>query len=136
MNGELDEQLRLFLHDSVKSYEELEVLLFLARNEERTFSAQAVAVALNATARSLDAALDELASVGGLLDVIQGSAGPLYRYVPRDEVIRQRVAELAAAYADRRMSVVQMLSANALERVRRAAMRRLADAFRLERGKK
>ena len=135
LNGELDEQLRLFLHDSVKSFEELEVLLFLAQNEGR-FSAQAITIALNATAGSLDAALEELVSVGGLLDVVQGSAGLLYRFVPRDEVVRQRVAELAAAYAERRMSVVQMLSANSLERLRRAAMRRLADAFRLERGKK
>lgn len=134
--GALDEQLRLFLHDSVKSYEELEALLFLARNEGQSFSAEAVTLALNATAGSLDGALEELMSVGGLLHVAPGSAPPLYRYAPNDESIRQRVADLAAAYADQRMSVVQMLNANALQRVRRAAMRRLADAFRLERGKK
>ena len=136
MIGELDEQLRLFLHDSVKSYEELETLLFLAQNEGRSFSAEAVTHALNATAGSVDGALEELASVRGLVDVARGSAVPLYRYAPTDESIRQRVVDLAAAYSERRMTVIQMLSANALERVRRAAMRRLADAFRLERGKK
>lgn len=133
--GEPDEQLRLFLHDSVKSYEELEALLFLARNENRDFSADAVTSALNATAGSLDEALEELASVGGLIEVTQRSGALLYRYAPSDAT-RQRVTDLDAAYAERRMSVVQMLSANALERVRRAAMRRLADAFLLGRGKK
>ena len=136
MIGELDEQLRLFLHDSVKSYEELETLLYLAQNEGESFSAEAVTVALNAAAGSIEGALEELTSVGGLVDVIRGSMGRLYRYAPRDESIRQRVVDLAAAYTERRMTVIQMLSANALERVRRAAMRRLADAFRLERGKK
>ena len=133
--GELDEQLRLFLHDSVKSYEELEALLFLAQNEGQSFSAAAVTLALNATAGSLDGALEELTSVG-LVAVARDSTPSLYRYAPSDESCRQRVVELAAAYKERRMTVVQMLSANALDRVRRAAMRRLADAFRLERGKK
>lgn len=134
--GKPDEHLRLFLHDSVKSYEELEALLFLARHENRDFSAEAVTSALNATAGSLDEALEELASVGGIVEVTQRSGALLYRYAPRDEFTRQRVTDLDAAYAERRMSVVQMLSANALERVRRAAMRRLADAFLLGRGKK
>ena len=136
MIGELDEQLRLFLHDSVKSYEELETLLFLAQNEGQSFSAEAVTLALNATAGSVDGALEELTTVGGLVNVTRGSLAPLYRYAPSDELSRQRVVDLAAAYTERRMTVIQMLSANALERVRRSAMRRLADAFRLERGKK
>jgi hypothetical protein len=134
--GELDEELRLFLHDSVKSYEELETLLFLAQNEGHSFSAEAVTLALNASAGSIEGALEELTRVGGLVDVTRGSTAPLYRYAPGRESIRQRVSDLAAAYTERRMAVIQMLSANALERVRRAAMRRLADAFRLERGKK
>ena len=136
MISESGEPLRQFLHDSVKSFEELEALLFLARHEGQEFSAEQVASALNAAAETLDEALEELASVGELVKMTQRAAVPLYRYAPRDETTRQHVTELEAAYSDRRMSVVQMLSANALERVRRAAMRRLADAFRLERGKK
>jgi hypothetical protein len=106
------------------------------RKEGQSFSAEAITRALNATAGSVDGALEELASVGGLVDVARGSAAPLYGYAPTNESTRQRVMDLAAAYSERRMTVIQMLSANALERVRRAAMRRLADAFRLERGKK
>jgi len=136
LSGESDERLRLFLHDSVKSYEELEALLFLARNPGREFSSNDVALALNGASGSLDDALKELATVGRLVAVSKPSAVTLYRYAPADELTRQCVTELETAYAERRMSVMQMLSANALERVRRAAMHRLADAFRLERGKK
>ena len=137
MTGEAsDERLRLFLHDCVRSYEELEALLFLARNEDREFTSEEVTLALKAAVGSLDDALQELAAVGGLVTVAKRSAVARYRYAPGDEATRQCVIDLAAAYANQRMSVVQILSANALQRVRRAAMRRLADAFRLEGSKK
>jgi hypothetical protein len=106
------------------------------KTRDRALARRLSALALNAAAGSIDEALEELTSVGGLVDVIRSSSAPLYLYAPRDESVRQRVGELAEAYAERRMTVIQMLSANALERVRHAAMRRLADAFRLERGKK
>lgn len=136
LTGEHGETLRQFLHDSVKTFEELESLLFLARHPDQDFSAEAVTAALDATAGSIDEALEELANVGELVKVTRAGAVRVYRYAPRDESIRQRVAELEAAYRERRMTVVQMLSTNALERVRRAAMRRLADAFRMERRRK
>ena len=136
MADDPDQQLRLFLHDFVKSYEELEALLFLARNEGQDFGAEVVTSALSAMAGSIDEALEELARGGRLVKMTPSSDGPLYRYAPSDEATRRLVADLEAAYAERRMRVVQMLSANALERVRHAAMLRLADAFRLERGKK
>lgn len=136
MIGESDERLRLFLHESVKSYEELEALLFLAQNPDREFDAGAVTLALNAASGSLHDALEALADRGQLVQVTASSTGTLYRYAPIDESLRQLVTDLELAYAERRMSVVQMLSTNALERVRHAAMRRLADAFRLVRTKK
>jgi acetolactate synthase small subunit len=136
LSGEPGEELRQFLHDSVKSFEELEALLFLARHPDQDFSAEAVTATLGATVGSIDEALEELARVGELVNMTRAGMVRVYRYAPRDESIRRRVAELEAAYNERRMTIVQMLSANALERVRRAAMRRLADAFRIERGKK
>ena len=126
----------MFLHDRVKSYEQLEALLFLAGHHDREFNAEEVTLALNSAVGSLDEALEELVAVGGLVSAAKRSAVTHYRYAPSDEATRQCVNELEAAYAQRRVSVVQMLSANALERLRRAAMRRLADAFRLERNKK
>lgn len=136
MINESGEPLRQFLRDAVTTFEELEALLFLVHHEGQDFSAAAVSSALKAKPGVLDEALERLASAGELVTVTQHAAVPVYRYSPRDGTIRQRVTELEAAYAERRISVVQMLSANAVERVRHAAMRRLADAFRLERRKK
>jgi len=134
--SESDGRLQLFLRDLVSSYEELEALLFLARNADRALSGSEVAMSLSATAESIDEALKSLAAGGRLLEVTQRSGVLLHRYAPKNEADRLHVSELQQAYDERRLSVMQMMSTNALERVRSAAMQRLADAFRIESGKK
>lgn len=137
MISEPDERLQLFLRDHMTSYAELEALLFLARNDDRALSGAEVATSLGAAAESIDEALEGLAAVGGLVEVTRQQSGVfLYRYAPNSQSDRQQVSELQQAYDERRLSVMQMMSTNALERVRSAAMQRLADAFRIERGKK
>jgi hypothetical protein len=130
-----DDQLRLFLRDYVASYEELETLLLLARNAGREWTEGEVALALNATAESIGEALKCLREAG-MLGVVQRSGNLLYCYSAGSDPNHERVVELQRAYDERRLNVVQMMSANALERVRGAAMQRLADAFRVERSKK
>ena len=57
-------------------------------------------------------------------------------FAPKSAELGARVVELERAYVERRLAVVQMMSANAVERMRGAAIRRFADSFRLERPKK
>ena len=122
MNGELDERLRLFLRDFVSSYEALETLLFLAKNAGREWSRAEVAAQLNVTAESIAEALAELVGVGGLVEATQRAGTLLYRYAPSGESRAQHVVELLRAYDEQRLSVVLAMSANALERVRSAAI--------------
>lgn len=128
-------QLREFLRDFVSSYEELEVLLLLAR-EARDWSAAQLAEALRAPADAIEAAAKSLVDVGGLVDASAVAGERRFVFAPRSEQLRGLVAELALAYLERRLTIVQMMSANAVERVRGAAIRRFADSFRLERPKK
>ncbi|MES1184675.1 MAG: hypothetical protein ABUL60_12750 [Myxococcales bacterium] len=130
------ELLRDFLRDNVSSYEELEALLFLARNPDRDWSAAEVANALKAAVDIIKDALETLRARDRM--VVGGSrAGVVvYRYACSDPSLEKRLDELRRAYEEERLSVVQMMTGNALDRVRRAAVLRLADAFRLETGKK
>jgi hypothetical protein len=131
---ELGERLRLFLRDNVSSYEALETLFLLARNAGRAWSAAEVAAELNVTLESIGEALAQLVGVGGLVEVTRPSTSLLYRYAPSDDSRAQQVTQLLRAYDERRLSVVRMMSANALERVRSAAIA-LAGLDKNRRGK-
>jgi DNA-binding transcriptional regulator PaaX len=126
------EHLRQFLFERVATYEELEILLLLRRKEGQAFSVAGVAKELGASNEDCRAALQNLERQGLLASAEEP---PRFRYAPSDSVLAQRVEELAAAYQDQRILVVQMMSGNAVARVRTAAIRTFADAFRL-RGQK
>lgn len=136
MSTEPSEPLRTFLREHVSSYEKLEALLLLASHGERAWTDAEVAASLNTGVDSISSALQDLGSVDGLLSVQQRAGLAHYQYAPQTAQLRQLVEELARLQVEQRLTLVQIMSANALERVRSAAMRRLADAFKLERPKK
>lgn len=127
--------LREFLREFVSSYEELEVLLLLAR-EARPWSAAELAEALSARDDVIAAAADSLVETGRLVETVTVGGQRRFAFAPQSAELRGRVIELDRAYAERRLAIVQIMSANAVERMRGAAIRRFADSFRLERPKK
>lgn len=135
MSG-LSAYLQIFLRDSISTYEELETLLHLRRNSDRAWSTLEVARALGASDESIAAALDGLSTVEGLLQLSSEKGEARYQYLAKSKLLRQVVDELNVAYTEQRLTVVQIMSANSLERMRSAAMRRLADAFSIQRPKK
>lgn len=130
------EFLQAFLHDSISSYEELEALLLLVRERERSWTDSELAEALKVRADDIAPALDALASVEGLLEVDSQTGQRRFQYAPKSKLLRQVVDELATAYVEQRLAIVQLMSANALNRVRGAAIRGLANAFRVRRPNK
>lgn len=130
------EELRTFLRDHVSGFEELEVLLFMARSSGRVWSIPEVAKSLNLAEELTGGALEALAKNDKLLQRSSGVAGsPAFRYAPAPE-LQPLLTELQRAYDEERLNIVQIMSSNAVERVRSSAARRLADAFRLDRSKK
>jgi hypothetical protein len=125
-----------FMRDHVSTYEELDTLLFLARAPTRAWSCAEIAESLNVTVDSIGTALDALLAVSNLVQTDQQSGRKTFQYAPGNDFIRDQVACLQRAYAEERMAVVQAMTANAMQRVRSSAARRLADAFRFERSKK
>ena len=128
-------QLRELLRDFVSSYEELEVLLLLAR-EERDWSIPELAEALRAPYDVIEAAAESLVEVRGLVETVTRAGQRRFVFAPENDERRALVAELGEAYLERRLAIVQIMSANAVARVRGAAIRRFADSFRLDRPKK
>jgi hypothetical protein len=134
--GRPSEFLQAFLHDSISSYEELEVLLLLVGESDRPWTDRELAEALSVEVDAITPALDELASVEGLLEIDSQAGQRRVKYAPKSKLLRQVVDELAIAYVEQRLAIVQIMSANALDRVRGAAMRGLANAFRIKGVKK
>jgi len=128
------EKLRVFLRDYVAGFEELETLLFLVRAPRRPWTAADLATSLNLPKDAIENALGDLSQ--DLVTREPGADGrSTHRYVPRYD-LEPLVELLRRAYDEQRVTVMRLMSANALERVRTAAARRLADAFRVERSKK
>jgi hypothetical protein len=133
-SDELNE-LRVFLRDHVSSFEELEALFFFMRAPRRAWSCADVAVAINLPEDLVQGALETLVAANGILERTSRAGSPAFRYAPPPE-LTPLLASLQRAYDEQRLRIVQIMSSNAMERVRSSAARRLADAFRLDRSKK
>lgn len=79
------------------------------------------------------AALDHLHEAG-LADV-QPGAPPSYRFAPADATVGAACSQLAQAWAEDRLAVVDVLTSEAMDRLRISALKTFADAFRLRRRK-
>jgi hypothetical protein len=128
------EELRLFLRENAAGFEHLEALLFFARSERRAWTSREVSAALNLPEDTLRAAMAELSRTSPIVEVGTGNS-MAYRYAPSVD-FEEQVEKLRSAYDQQRVAVLQLMSANAIERLRSAAARRLADAFHLDRRKK
>jgi predicted ArsR family transcriptional regulator len=109
---------------------DIETLLLLRSQPGVPWSARDLCIALYITE---EAASDHLAKLhaSGLLGATDGGTQTvLYRYEPRDEGLAQAVDQLAVAYAQRRVRVIEYLYSRPLHSVRS-----FASAFRLKRAR-
>lgn len=113
------------LHHRVGSLEELEVLLLLKRTRERRWAIFEIARELGLPDSIVDTTLASLRSH----DFAASERGSEWSYQPRTAELAGLVDRLAVVYVERRLEVMRILSARALERVRDSAARAFADAF-------
>jgi DNA-binding IclR family transcriptional regulator len=116
------------LFEHIASYEQLEVLLLMAKERQAPWSARTLAERLGLDSDSCQAALEHLLDHGL---VAAGPAAGEFGYHPASSELEQKVETLRQTYQEQRVAVVQMMSGNAVERVRTAAIRTFAGAFRL-----
>jgi hypothetical protein len=117
-------EVRAFIDAFVESIDFLRVLLVLARNAQRDWSATALGAATSLPAE-VAAALAQRISTVGLASATQ-DAPPAYRYTPRAAEFAQMVQELIEL--DDRMPVTLIRLVYARKQLSAQAF---ADAFRL-----
>jgi hypothetical protein len=133
--GELPPDVVLFLRDHIESYEQLEMLLLLRAQGGSAWSEEALGARLGISAWLTSEALAELLSAG-FVDARMDSGGQKqHTYRPQSESVEATIDGLQRAYRERPMLIIEVMNANAIERVRTAALRTFADAFILRKDK-
>jgi len=129
--GDLPEDVHGLLREHIETYEQLEVLLLLRRERHEKWTAAALAARLQVRAELIATALAGLERAG--LVVVGGEASaPHFTYRPATAGLDAAADRLDREYRERPIRIIQLMSANAIERVRTSALQTFADAFVLK----
>lgn len=107
------------LRAHVESFEQLLVLLWFCRNHARAWSLDEIAAAVHAA--ELEGALDHLCA-HRLLERQTDRSGARYVYNPRPPSLAWVIEALARVHDENPVDIVRLLNANAIERIRSAAI--------------
>jgi hypothetical protein len=133
--NELSAEIVRLLRDRIEDYEQLEILRLMWSNRDAWWTAAQVAARLPLDAERVEAACLKLEK--SQLSRSRMEADLLsFTYAPAPAHIGLLVDQLFLAYRDYPIEVVKHMSANAIERVRTAALQAFADAFVIGRNKK
>ncbi len=117
--------IRSLLKQSIKTIGQLETLLLLFEQPDRTWTAEAVAQELRTSSYGAESHLESL--VTARLLVKESGADPTqYVYRALDNDLHRRVAEISTLYRERRISIIEVLYGAPQD-----ALRAFADAFRI-----
>jgi predicted ArsR family transcriptional regulator len=127
---EIEEDVRAFLRTHIESYEQLEVLVAMHQARDVAWIAEEIAAKVRVPVMAATEVLDGLV-LQGVLELSTRSPVPTYRLGSRDRARADLAARVARAYVERRLAVIKLMNANALERMRVSALARFSDAFLL-----
>jgi hypothetical protein len=127
------QDMRQFLFDHVATYDELEVLLLLQGQPELDWTIKTAAQELGLLGEACQVALENLAA-RGLLAL--GGNPTTFRYAPASKELGDAAERLQRAYLKDRFTIVQLMTTNAMDRVRAAALDRLGGALQLRNSRK
>ena len=128
---DLPEDVRALLNEHIESYEQLEVLLLLRRERYEEWTIEGLAARLHLREELIGSALEGL-KAGGLVVATSATSAPRFAYRPASSGLDAAAGRLDREYAERPIRIIQLMSANAIERVRTAALHTFADAFVLK----
>ena len=132
---DLPEDVRALLHEHIESYEQLEVLLLLRRERYEEWTVEGLATRLHVREELVGSALEGLRA-DGLVTATAAAPAARFAYRPASSGLDAAAGRLDREYAERPIRIIQLMSANAIDRVRTAALHTFADAFVLKKDNK
>lgn len=123
---ELPEDVRRLLDGPLDSYESLVVVMVMQENRGREWTADALVCALPHTGRIAEA-LNSL-QAGGFIRATSAPSGRHYVYAPTTPALAAAIATLVRVYRERPTAVIKFMSAGAVRRLRKGALRAFAEA--------
>jgi hypothetical protein len=126
MGNELSEQMTGFIRQYFSSLEELEILLLLRKQPDRSWTAEQVFKVTQTNIVSVADRLKSLASAGFLS--AEDSFGAAFRFRPKSPELAECAAELERAYAVSKYKVVE-----ALFSLPKSQAEHFADSFKFKR---
>ena len=130
---DIPDDVRELLRKHIETYEQLEVLLLLRREGGGAWTPINIATRLNMPAALVDGALVSL-QASGLVE--RRSAQPEHQFAcSMDQAINETLDRLEHCYLDRPTKIIELMSTNAIERVRTSALRTFTEAFVLRKDK-
>jgi hypothetical protein len=121
-------EVRNFILKYIHSVEELEILLFLHKSKDSLWPVPEVHRYIQSNETNIANKLDELCSHGFL--TAEKMPGLVYRFAPNTNELRQAVENLASAYQERRIQVLQLVCQRSENEIRN-----FSDAFKIRKEK-
>lgn len=122
----IEEQLPAFIRQHFRSVWALELLLLMKRNHARSWSADGLATEMRAPVSLMRNLVEGFARTG----LVSVEPGALYRYSPPPGVMVSLCEALEAAYRERPVAIINLISAP------EDRLQQLADAFRFKGGRR
>jgi hypothetical protein len=123
-NDDLPSPVKQLLARYIRSVEQLEVLLLVASQPSRTWTASDVYEVIRSSKASIADRLQAFTKEGFLVE--EQASSPGYRYTPKSEELRRGVEETARVYQTHRIRVIEAIFAPVVDPVQS-----FADAFKL-----
>ncbi len=102
--SDIPENIRHFIFEHINSVEQIEVLLFLRQNAEKTCTSEAISVELRSSRASVLQRLESLMAIG----LVQKN-GEEFQYNPRTNELRNTVNQLSEIYRLKRQKVFEII---------------------------
>jgi predicted ArsR family transcriptional regulator len=124
MPADLPDDLRRFIAEHLGSIVQLELLLLLAADAGKPWSAEEAAKALYVSPEATLGFLEQMRTQG--LCQVESGDPMRYRFAPARPEHEQLTRDLAAVYKERRLTIINLIYASPVQK-----FQSFADAFRL-----
>jgi len=127
-SNDIPVELKTFLRERIRSYEDLELLALLYRTAPRAWLAAAAARQLNIAKSAASEAIERLRGAA-LLELVTDGEGAAYRYSPSTPELARLAGQLIDLFENERLTLVKSMNENAVSRMRSGVRRMLLESL-------